>query len=321
MVMMGVCYDPTGYISTTGIMLKEYSGIELSIFVIFFLSGLMIDTMEARRAAADMPGLLIALGLIFVVAPVYAYFFSTTGFFRKETVAGLFLVTAMPTTLSSGIVMTSASGGNRIHALLITFVSNLLCIFTIPITLGYLFSNYSGMLSIMIPATKLVRTLLLIVVLPLAAGSFLKVILKASTSGRISNLLDTSTINKINQVLVIGIVWMSASLLGNHEKIFGADLVKICIAALAFHLCLIGSAFGLVYISGRGPGNRESIIFLGSQKTLPLSVALQSTLFPGFGNTLVFCISHHFLSLFFDGFLVSWLAEAGTQTKELRKTP
>jgi sodium/bile acid cotransporter 7 len=51
-------------------------------------------------------------------------------------------------------------------------------------------------------------------------------------------------------------------------------------------------------------GQRESVIFMGGQKTLPLSVILQVTLFPQYGMALVVCVVHHIMHLIMDGYLV-----------------
>ena len=54
-------------------------------------------------------------------------------------------------------------------------------------------------------------------------------------------------------------------------------------------------------------GRRESIIFMGGQKTLALAIVLQVSLFPQYGQALVFCVVHHFIHLIMDGFVVERL--------------
>ncbi|MBW2597910.1 MAG: bile acid:sodium symporter [Deltaproteobacteria bacterium] len=46
---------------------------------------------------------------------------------------------------------------------------------------------------------------------------------------------------------------------------------------------------------------------MGSQKTLPLSVILQVSLFPQYGLALVVCVLHHLVHLLMDGYLVGRL--------------
>ena len=75
---------------------------------------------------------------------------------------------------------------------------------------------------------------------------------------------------------------------------------------MAARLCGV-IAFWLSRILAIGPGRRESVIFMGSQKTLPLSVILQVTLFPDYGLALVVCVVHHVLHLIMDAYLVERL--------------
>lgn len=74
-----------------------------------------------------------------------------------------------------------------------------------------------------------------------------------------------------------------------------------------FHLGLLSCAFVSVYMFSVPRGRMESIIFMGSQKTLPLSIVLQVTLFPQYGQALMVCVLHHLVSLLIDGFLVGRL--------------
>ena len=50
----------------------------------------------------------------------------------------------MPTTLSSGVVMTGAAGGNMAQALVITIMANGLAVFTIPVVLSLLLRLIGG---------------------------------------------------------------------------------------------------------------------------------------------------------------------------------
>ena len=71
-----------------------------------------------------------------------------------------------------------------------------------------------------------------------------------------------------------------------------------------FHAILVFAGFSLVRALHRGPGKRESLIFMGGQKTLALSVMLQVTLFSRYGVALAFCVLHHLIHLMMVGSLV-----------------
>jgi sodium/bile acid cotransporter 7 len=48
----------------------------------------------------------------------------------------------------------------------------------------------------------------------------------------------------------------------------------------------------------------KSVVFMGSQKTLPLTLMVQVTAFPDYPLALVVCVLHHITQLFMDGYLV-----------------
>ena len=77
-----------------------------------------------------------------------------------------------------------------------------------------------------------------------------------------------------------------------------------------YHGILLICGFLLIGLSGREEGRRESILFMGCQKTLPLSVMLQISLFPEYGIALLVCVLHHIVHLVMDGYLVERLKRA-----------
>jgi len=87
-------------------------------------------------------------------------------------------------------------------------------------------------------------------------------------------------------------------------------IIPIFLAVFLFHGALVGSAFTATSIFKIGKRRRESIVFMGGQKTLPLSVILQVILFPEAGIVLAVCVIHHIVHLLMDSFLVGKLAES-----------
>jgi sodium/bile acid cotransporter 7 len=87
----------------------------------------------------------------------------------------------------------------------------------------------------------------------------------------------------------------------------GGSVGIILLLVFCFHGILLGSAGLSSKLFRLGRGRRESVIFMGSQKTLPLSVILQVSLFPQYGLALVVCVMHHLVHLLMDGYLVGRL--------------
>jgi sodium/bile acid cotransporter 7 len=293
--------DPFSLVAPAGSRLKNSLGPNLSVFTIFFLSGLMLNARLIRSGLRDIKGTLLALVLIFIAAPLLAALCSLapleTGFLM-----GIFLGSLMPTTMSSGVVMSGAAGGNMAHALFITIVANALAIVTIPLTLTLLLALVGQSVEVAIDQRAIMIKLGLLVLLPLSLGLGVKMAAARWVEPH------TPRFSIINQVMILIIVWMAISPV--REKILANALMigQVALWVILFHGALWLVAAGFVKFFGLPPGRRESVIFMGGQKTLPLSVILQMSLFPQYESALVACVIHHLIHLLMDGYLVGRLA-------------
>ena len=172
--LAGICVvtliDVTGTIAGMGKWFKSHSGADAVICTIFFCSGLILKREEIRAGLRDTRGAVIALVIIFTIAPLAAYVIGKLPLDPAVRI-GLFLVSVMPTTMSSGVVMTGAAGGNIAHALLITVLANSLSIVTIPFSLALLLQTVD---SVPIDKARMMIQMALLVLLPLLLGLFLR---------------------------------------------------------------------------------------------------------------------------------------------------
>lgn len=292
--------DTIGSVSVLGKWLKHHKGPDTAIVLIFLFSGMLLDTGQIKQGFSNIKGLLIALFLILIVSPVVG---AAWGFLPLPTgvIIGMFLVASMPTTLSSGVVMTGASGGNMAHALMITICANWLAVFTIPFSLSLLLKMMGNAVPIHIDRTAIMIKIGLFVLLPLITG----ILIRYFTKKALKPILFSLSI--ANQFFILGIVWMALS--ESRQMILESQsvILPICISVIVFHTLLVAAGFLLTSLAGLKPGQRESVIFMGGQKTLPLSIIIQVTLFPQFGAALVVCVLHHILHLLMDGWLVGRL--------------
>lgn len=291
--------DTKGFLTGSGLWLKDHNGPDFVIVLIFFLSGLVLDTRLIRAGASDYKGTLTALLLIFLIAPLLTLPF-TLLHLSTGVLLGLFLVAVMPTTLSSGVVMTGGAGGNMAHALLITIIANSLAVFTIPFTLGILLSLTGDSRIIEIEQLPIMLKIATLVLLPLLGGMIIR-----RTSTALRPFLPYTGI--INQIGILAMVWMA--LCSGREAIVSnlGAILPILFVIFTFHLALVMAGIVMAHYGAIGKGRRESVILMGGQKTLVLSVILQVSLFPEYGIALVVCILHHIVHLIMDAFLTRHL--------------
>lgn len=302
-VCIATLADSAGILAASGSWLKHHRGPDLIIVFIFLFSGFALSPEQLKDGLMDVSGILLAFAIIFVVAPLTAAVFSLAPL-DTGIVIGLFLVAVMPSTLSSGVVMTAAAGGNAGHALVTTICANSLSVFTIPYVLSLLLTAVGESKAVAIDKTAIMLKIGALVVLPLAAGMLSKHYL--------SSLYRRwgAKMNLINQCLIIFIVWIAMSQTRAMLVSSGFTVGLIVSTVFFYHGFLLICGGLLIRLSGRGQGQRESILFMGCQKTLPLSVILQLSLFPEYGIALLVCVLHHIVHLVMDGYLVERLKTA-----------
>ena len=295
-VFAAVIFDSSNILVKIGFFLKGNHGPEVLIFIIFIISGLLIESDQIKAGIRDIKSTVLALAVIIIIAPIAAGLICLLPL-ETGVAIGLFIVAVMPTTLSSGIVMTGTAGGNMAHALLITILSNFIGIFSIPVILSILLSSLDQQKELMIDRGAIFFKLIILVLFPLMIGIVSKaVVFKTGQLGQFK-------LQVVNQWMIIGVVFIALS--GVKQVILGSGLSVFYILVLVsgFHLMLLGSCFLLVIFFGVEKGRYESIFFMGSQKTLALSAMIQVTYFSEFGTALLVCVLHHIVHLMMDGYL------------------
>lgn len=294
--------DSSGLTVTSGLWLKAHRGPDCVIVLIFFLSGLALDTRQIRTGFSDYRATFSALLLIFIASPLIAIVF---GLLPLPTgiIIGLFLVSVMPSTLSSGVVMTGAAGGNMAHALLITITANSLAVITIPVVLRMLLSFTGDSRTVEIEQLPIMIKIASLVLLPLILGMVVR-----NRSGQLLHPFLPYT-SLCNQIGILAVVWMA--LCQGREAIVASlgSIFPVMAITFSFHLILIIVALFTAHLSAIGKKRRESVILMGGQKTLALSVILQVSLFPDYGLALIVCVIHHIIHLIMDSFLVQYLKD------------
>ena len=293
--------DSTATVANAGQWLKWHGGPNAIIVLIFFISGLLIESDDVKSGIKDFQGTIIALILIFAVSPLVAIIPGVMPLSRGIKI-GIFLTAVMPSTLSTGVVMTGAAGGNTAHALGITILSNGISVFTIPLTLSLLlYLIGSWVVPISIDKSSIMFQIGAVVIAPLFLGVMVRRLLTLNGTRRLHRF------QILNQVLVLVIVWVSLSQ-SRLEILENLNILGLtALLAFCYHGLVLAVAGGLIHILKIPSGRRESIVFMGGQKTLVLSLILQVSLFPQYGLALVFCVVHHIVHLLMDGYLVGRL--------------
>ncbi|NLF31130.1 MAG: bile acid:sodium symporter [Planctomycetes bacterium] len=211
---------------------------------------------------------------------------------------GLVVMAAVPSTLSSGIVLTEVSGGNGLWALMLTIGLNILGVFTIPFMLAWC---APGGADEGFPPLPMLIELVGLVLTPFVVG----VIVKRFAGGKGLH----PTMKYIPSACVILTVWISC--MRNRGHLLSLDIPTLGLmaaGAMTVHLVLMAACLGAGVPLRLDGGQRRAVLFLGSQKTLPVALAVLVILGSKAEAAVIVCIVFHFLQLITDSFIASRLA-------------
>lgn len=291
--------DSAEFVSKAGIWCKSHHVADGAIFIIFLFSGFLLDGGQIKSGIKNVKSIFLSLILIFVAAPAIALFFGMTSLGTGIKI-GIFLVATMPTTLSTGVVMTGAAGGNMAGALVTTIIASGMAVFTVPVTLSFLMGFIGMTAKASVDNSAIMIKIVALVLLPLLIG------LAARSKQALRPVIHKylTHLQNGNQFLILCIVWMALCQAKPTIMENSGDIMPIWICVAVFHGALLTVGFGTIFIFRLRPGQKESVLLMGCQKTLPLSIILQLTLFPQYGIALVVCVLHHFTQLIMDSLVV-----------------
>ncbi|CAL5222608.1 g5001 [Coccomyxa viridis] len=287
---------------------------------IFVISGLGLKRGEALRALSAWGAIAFGFASILFITPLAALAVQRLPLGSPELTLGLAVFCCMPTTLSSGVSLTQAVGGNTALALLLTVGTNLAGIFTMPFMLCWLLDtgNSAVALSPGPLLQSLVKTILVPLLIGAGARAFIPGVIKTVDSNK-------KALSVLSASLLALVPWMQIS------KAVSAD-VSVSLASLGavvacggvIHLAYLAFNMTAVRVLGIGgkdkdasEGERRAVVLVGSQKTLPIAVTVLgqlSAILPGpMGIAVIPCVVSHLSQILMDSFLVSWTKFQSTQ--------
>lgn len=281
---------------------------------IFIISGLSLQTDEIKKATSTTgrKGLIFGLLSILVFTPLVGFVAIQLPLARVEFSYGLAIFCAVPTTLASGVSMVTQSGGNGALALLLTVVTNLTAVVTVPFWLSAMFKTKSSDTEgATIDPVSLLLKLLVTVLAPLVLGKLLRDLFPPVRR----------TVKKYkvyfglcNNLFLTLIVWCTIS--GASEDLLSVppgDIIVVLVSAVCLHLIYLSFNWPICSrILHLEPAEFKAVVIMSSQKTLPLSVTIISylTALGVEGFMTVPCIVGHMSQLFIDALLqTKWIAQ------------
>ena len=177
--------------------------------------------------------------------------------------------------LGVGVALTLQSEGDTVLSLLLTVVSNMLGIITIPIMLGIYLHNIEA---VNINPISVAYKLSITVLAPTLTGIFTRYIIPNSAVFSKKYKIELSTISTINLAMI---VWMALS--NARDILFKQDIIQILLViAISMFMHLIYICFNTIMVSQyllKIPLKQAiSVVIMSSQKSSPVGLAVISNL-------------------------------------------
>jgi len=233
------------------------------IFLIFLISGLLIDVSRALDERPPWIPLGLVFGSQFVLAPLTGFLMSRLLPLPSSWAVGLALICCVPTTLSSGVVLTRQAEGNDLLAIILTLSLTLVGVLISPLLLGLLIgTSFSESFEV----STVVLRLFALVVVPLVIGQLLRMKFFPKPA---------ASLRHICSACIALMVWITAQSHSSELRDLGwTAWLGFPLLALFCH----GLWFSAVWVTGTRLKlhyrNQIACAIVGSQKTLPLAVAL-----------------------------------------------
>lgn len=275
----------------------------IAVSIIFICSGLLLRTDEIYAALSAWKASVFGTVSILLITPLIGVFLAFRVPVDPSLQLGLALFCCMPTTLSSGIALTSQARGNVALALLLTVLTNTVGIFTVPFVLALLLSVAGD---VELSATSLLVKLCLTMLLPLAVGRYASRLVRPWVDA------NRSSITTISNLSLISIPWMKFSQSSAQlAQIAVPSLVILFAAGLVIHILFLlfnDRASRLLRLQQEA---RKAVVLLASQKTLPVAMTVLA-LIPERalsaevkGLVAIPCITFHLGQIFLDAMLAT----------------
>lgn len=284
---------------------------DIGIGLIFFFYGLKMSPAELKQGFLNYPSHILIQGTTFILFPLLTLAFIP--FFEEGTGSdlwvALFFLGALPSTVSSAVVMVAIAKGNLPTAIFNASISGLIGIIATPLLLS-IFLSQSGEFEFIDVVLKLVYQ----IVLPLIAGLILQ-----NFFGNWARRYNKS-LSLFDKAVIVVIVYSSFSNSFN-SNLFGTvgiwDLVKLFLIVIILFFLVYKLTGIIARFFGFSLRNIITARFCGTKKSLVHGSVMVKIIFGGSASVGLFLLPimlYHILqlllvSVFAENYRQKWLAE------------
>ncbi len=273
---------------------------KIGVALIFFFNGLSLSFAAMKAGAMRWPVHVMVQTTTFVIFPLAGLVMMLTPerWMAPELAIGFFYLCAVPSTVSSSVVMTAAARGNVPVAVFNATLSSVIGIFATPMLIGWRLHTSGGEL----PLGGVILDLVLWLLLPLVLGQALRPWLNEWAFN------NKKLINRVDRGTILFIIYTSfcESIMHGVWSGKSGSVITAVLGSAALFCVVFGFTTGVSKAAGFNEGDRIAAIFCGSKKSIAAGVPMAQLIFAGdprLGLILLPLMLYHPLQLVICGVL------------------
>ncbi|KAG2439236.1 hypothetical protein HXX76_004598 [Chlamydomonas incerta] len=250
---------------------------EINMAIVFFISGLALNTSELKKALAreSLPTVIFGFVMISLITPILGFAMREIPLTPPAFAVGLTIFCLVPTTLGIGIALVRSCKGNEAIALLLTVGTNMLGVFLMPPWLRFLFLNYDAGINLNIDIPDLLVKLSITILAPSILGKALRELFKPVEEFAKKYRTALSLLSTTNLAFI---VWQTLS--GARDLLFqqrAGMIVAVIVLAAAVHVFYLIVNYILIKFAFKPPIKEfVACVIMASQKSAPVAVTVIS---------------------------------------------
>lgn len=271
--------------------------IDLGVTLIFFFYGLKLDPEKLRKGMSNWKMHMAVQSTTFLVfplliLPLYPVFRNTP---YEMFWLGMFFLAALPSTVSSSVVMVSIARGNIPGAIFNASISGIIGILVTPLWMGIFLSTGGADFDF----THVIVQLITQIILPVVLGLLLHRYLAARISRHMAKL---AAFDKIIILLIVYESFSNSFMAGIFSGVSWTVLGALSMAVLLLFFVVFYFTKLIAQFLKFSREDRITLIFAGSKKSLVHGSVFSAVLFSGISGAGVYLLPimiYHAFQLFY----------------------
>lgn len=278
--------------------------VDILIALMYFGIGISMDTKSVIGGISKWRQILYAQIVLFICCPIIAFgiYKVFLPFSSKEAMIGIMFISALATTISSGIMLTESKNGNSILSMYNVVFSQILGVFVAPLVISIVLKTQFSMA---VSLSSVIVSLLKKMIAPFILGQCLYKYRK--------KLIKSAKFVSNNSIFVILYAYVGFASANGYLLIIFKELLVPTLSIIIFSFIIVFFVLRTTKLLKWDNKDRVSLLFTCTMKTLGMGIPMAVLFFPDSNEIalnvslliiIYYCFSM-FISIFFSGIFLN----------------